>query len=103
MRSTIMTAISVVLFDLLQHKVREISLSKQIYSHIISGSSRKWSDSTWTHRKQLEQLLQQVTTLSVSHGITRASSVLRRHRALLLVVKVVFVVFPNSEGLFGTA
>ena len=63
MRSTIMTAISVVLFDLLQHKVREISLSKQIYSHIISGSSRKWSDSTWTHRKQLEQLLQQVTTL----------------------------------------
>ena len=37
MRSTIMTAISVVLFDLLQHKVREISLSKQIYSHIISG------------------------------------------------------------------
>ena len=67
MCSTIMTAISVVLFDLLQHKVREISLSKQIYSHIISGSSRKWSDSTWTHRKQLEQLLQQVTTLSVSH------------------------------------
>ena len=144
MRSTIMTAISVVPFDLLQHKVREISLSKQIYSHIISGSSRKWSDSTWTHRKQLEQLLQQVTTLSVSHsvthfplispgvmswrslvfcclpcsriatrsvwvpfhgtlsrhGITRASSVLRRHRALLLVVKVVFVVFPNSAGLF---
>ena len=63
MRSTIMTAISVVLFDLLQHKVREISLSKQIYSHIISGSSRKWSDSTWIHRKQLEQLLQQVTLL----------------------------------------
>ena len=62
MRSTIIPAISVVLFDLLQHKVREISLSKQIYSHIISGSSRKWSDSTWTHRKQLEQLLQQVTT-----------------------------------------
>ena len=29
----------------------------------IRGSSRKWSDSTWTHRKQLEQLLQQVTTL----------------------------------------
>ena len=27
------------------------------------GSSRKWSDSTWTHGKQLEQLLQQVTTL----------------------------------------
>mgnify|MGYP007031178192 CR=1 FL=1 len=26
------------------------------------GSSRKWSDSTWTHGKQLEQLLQQVTT-----------------------------------------
>ena len=65
-----MTAISVVLFDLLQHKVREISLSKQIYSHIISGSSRKWSDLTWTHRKQLEQLLQQVTTLSVSHSVT---------------------------------
>ena len=37
------------------------------------------------------------------HGITRSSSVLRRHRALLLVVKVVFVVFPNSAGLFGTA
>ena len=75
MRSTIMTAISVVLFDLLQHKVREISLSKQIYSHIISGSSRKWSDSTWTHRKQLEQLLQQVTTCPFygtfsRHGLT---------------------------------
>lgn len=46
MRSTIMTAISVVLFDLLQHKVREISLSKQIYSHIIcvDGSFDIWSD-----------------------------------------------------------
>ena len=30
---------------------------------IFFGSSRKWSDSTWTHGKQLEQLLQQVTTL----------------------------------------
>ena len=27
------------------------------------GSSGKWSDSTWTHRRQLEQLLQQVTML----------------------------------------
>ncbi len=27
-----------------------------------SGSSGKWSDSTWAHRRQLEQLLQQVTT-----------------------------------------
>lgn len=27
------------------------------------GSSGKWSDSTWTHRKQLEQLLQQTTLI----------------------------------------
>ena len=44
--------------------------SIQLYDLIIRyklpkkfGSSGKWSDLTWTHRRQLELLLQQVTTL----------------------------------------
>ena len=105
------------------------------------GSSRKWSDSTWTHGKQLEQLLQQVTTLRgdiassrpmLTKGCCKGNNYEQRFALdtfpadfswrnvlakpcillftlqqdcntreacrLLLVVKVVFVVFPNSGG-----
>ena len=107
----------------------------------IRGSSRKWSDSTWTHRKQLEQLLQQVTTLRgdivfelmLTKGCCKGNNYEQRFALdtfpadfcwrnvlakpcillftlqqecntreacrLLLVVKVVFVVFPNSAGI----
>ena len=104
------------------------------------GSSRKWSDSTWTHGKQLEQLLQQVTTRGhiassrpmLTKGCCKGNNYEQRFALdtfpadfswrnvlakpcillftwqqdcntreacrLLLVVKVVFVVFPNSAG-----
>ena len=102
------------------------------------GSSRKWSDSTWTHGKQLEQLLQQVTTRGhiassrpmLTKGCCKGNNYEQRFTLdtfpadfswrnvlakpgillfylaaglqyacrLLLVVKVVFVVFPNSGG-----
>ena len=104
------------------------------------GSSRKWSDSTWTHGKQLEQLLQQVTTRGhiassrpmLTKGCCKGNNYEQRFALdtfpadfswrnvlakpcillftlqqdcntreacrLLLVVKVVFVVFPNSGG-----
>ena len=105
------------------------------------GSSGKWSDATWTHGKQLEQLLQQDTTLRgdnrlfeahadirlaamettmnnaspwthfllISPGVMSWRSVVfcclpcsrsairATARRLLLVVKVVFVVFPISR------
>ena len=67
--------------------LREAGLGRGILSHVgrgatrgrqgpgsKQGSSGKWSDATWTHGKQLEQLLQQVTTLSVSHEQNRARS-----------------------------
>ena len=112
----------------------------------IRGSSRKWSDSTWTHRKQLEQLLQQVTTLCgdiassrlmLTKGCCKGNNYEQRFALdtfpadfswrnvlakpcillftlqqdcytrvacrLLLVVKVVFVVFPNSAGRIGNS
>ena len=111
------------------------------------GSSGKWSDATWTHGKQLEQLLQQDTTLRgdnrlfeahadirlaamettmnnaspwthfllISPGVMSWRSVVfcclpcsrsairATARRLLLVVKVVFVVFPNSAGRIGNS
>ena len=113
----------------------------------IKGSSGKWSDATWTHGKQLEQLLQQDTTLRgdnrlfeahadirlaamettmnnaspwthfllISPGVMSWRSVVfcclpcsrsairATARRLLLVVKVVFVVFPNSVGRIGNS
>ena len=109
------------------------------------GSSRKWSDSTWTHGKQLEQLLQQVTTRGhiassrpmLTKGCCKGNNYEQRFALdtfpadfswrnvlakpcillftlqqdcytriacrLLLVVKVVFVVFPNSAGRIGNS
>ena len=88
-------------------------------------------DNTWTYRKQLEQLLQQVTTLRGDIASLRPMQtkgcLLRNNNiqrfaldtfpancpgdmslrslvslaSLLLVVKVVFVVFPNSAGRIG--
>ena len=110
------------------------------------GSSGKWSDATWTHGKQLEQLLQQVTTLRgdiassrpmLTKGCCKGNNYEQRFALdtfpadfswrnvlakpcillftlqqdcytrvacrLLLVVKVVFVVFPNSAGRIGNS
>ena len=71
----------------------------------IRGSSRKWSDSTWTHRKQLEQLLQQVTTLRGDIASSRPMQTkaccriaTREACRLLQVVKVVQVVFHVSTS-----
>ena len=41
------------------------------------GSSGKWSDATWTHGKQLEQLLQQDTTLRGDNRLFEAHADIR--------------------------
>ena len=43
----------------------------------IKGSSGKWSDATWTHGKQLEQLLQQDTTLRGDNRLFEAHADIR--------------------------
>ena len=57
----------------------------------MDGSSRKWSDSTWTHGKQLEQLLQQVTTLSL-FSLTQ--------QGLLATAQTLSLDFPEEPMIF---